>query len=74
MVTLDVLGVVLQKGSETTVKKETDYYKKKKIDGNLSVNHRHVKSHLLAQLFGDLSWTALKGSVFEEGWFSLISF
>lgn len=69
-------GVVLPRGSETTVK-ETDYYKRTEIDGNLSVSHRHmVRSHLPPQLFdGDLNCTALKESASEDqpGFLLLVS-
>lgn len=57
----------------TAVMKEIDCLKKKKIDGNLSVNHRHVvKSQLLPQLFdGDLPESCTGESIIKDTWFSL---
>lgn len=48
-------------------------FEEKKIDGNLSVNHRHVvKSQLLPQLFdGDLPESFKGESIIKDTWFSL---
>lgn len=57
----------------TAVMKEIDCLKSKKIDGNLSVNHRHVvKSQLLPQLFDSALPESFKGeSILKDTWFSL---